>query len=242
MTEGQLRSKLEETKNDPNIPEDEKKLYMSIYGADLERQRYDKIIAERKLDIESLRTKILGELLELKPTLEDEKLKKCMAIIWDLVNSTTTQDIVYTKELNLSYASYEIDSDSLTGQIAVYVDDNIQAELVELEKKCKTFQSIIDGKYMRMKSLLSKYIDPEVFTFETEEGYKQEIEYQKTFAAEDKKVIDMDISSKEKMVLRQILFDARRYGISQGTLYETLSDVDAYVDSKLNETSSSKAM
>ena len=94
MTEEQLRVKLEETKNDPNIPEDEKKLYMSIYGADLERQRYDKILAERKLDIESLRTKILGELLELKPTLEGEKLERCKKAIDDLNNSPTIRDII----------------------------------------------------------------------------------------------------------------------------------------------------
>ena len=106
MTEEQLIAKLNDIKNDTSVSEEEKNKYMSIYAAELERQRYDKIIEIKKDQIQKLRLKIINELLELYPNLDDEK-----------------RPIVYNAldRLNQDNINYEVFASNIMPSISVKV-------------------------------------------------------------------------------------------------------------------------
>lgn len=233
MTEEQLIAKLEETKNDTSISEEEKNKYLSIYAAGLERIRYDKIIEKKKDQIQKLRLKIISELLELYPNSDDEKRPIVYNALEDLnsdnmINRTISKPSLQTKV-------YEIDSSSLTGQVVTYVDDSIQMELTDLNEMCDKFRGIIARKYYLLSDHLSDIIDPEVFNFYKDDGdYKEQAEFDKMFLRENKKINELDVFPAEKGIIRNILIDAIKYGKSYGTLYEKLPEIAGYTD-QLNE-------
>ena len=55
MSEEQLKIELAEIEKDDNLTSTEKRIYLSIYGAELERVRSDKYISTQKSKIQNLR-------------------------------------------------------------------------------------------------------------------------------------------------------------------------------------------
>lgn len=229
MTEEQLIAKLEETKNDTSISKEEKNKYLSIYAAGLERIRYDKIIEIKKDQIQKLRLKIINELLELYPNLDDEK-RPIVYNALDRLNQDSINNLFLLKP-HLQLKVYDIDSSSLTGQVITYVDDSIQMELTDLSDLCNKYRNIIDRKYYLLSCHLSDIIDPEVFNFyNDDEDYKDQAEFDKMFLKENKKINELDVFPAEKGIIRNILIDAIKYGKSCGTLYEKLPEIAGYTD------------
>lgn len=233
MTDEQLIAKLEETKNDTSISEEEKNKYLSIYAAELERQRYDKIIEIKKDQIQKLRLKIISELLELYPKVDEEK----KSIVYNALERLDQDNInnLFVLKPHLQLKVYDIDSSSLTGQVITYVDDSIQMELTDLVDMCNKYRSLIDRKYYLLSCHLSDIIDPEAFNFyNDDEDFKDQAEFDKIFMRENKKINELDVFPAEKGIIRNILIDAIKYGKSYGTLYEKLPEIAGYTD-QLNE-------
>ena len=237
MREEEIIKELAEIEKDKNLTSTEKKTYLSIYGAELERQRYNKYISMEKSKIQNLRMKVIDDIINIYSNLDEEKKSIAYGMLFDLGvpgGTFRTNDVV--KEV-------EIANDSLTGTVAYYLDDNIHKELEELNNMHRNFLRSIDRKYMKLEDKLSSILDPEVFNFlENPEKYKSQKEFDDMFVKENKKINELDIGAKEKGMLRNILLETIRYGKSYGTMYEQFDDKLQYVDQRISELSNDKTM
>ena len=232
MSEGQLAIELAEIEKDKNLTATEKKTYLSIYGAELERQRSDKHISIQKSKIQDLRMKVIDDIINIYTNLDEEKRNLADGILFDLGLAAST---VNTFRIDDVVAEHEIVSDSLTGTVTVYLDDNIHKELEELNNMHRNFIRSIDRKYMKLEDKLSSILDPEVFHFISQENpelYKEQKEFDDMFVKENKKIDELDIGAKEKAMLRNILLETIRYGKSYGTMYEQFDNKSQYVDQR----------
>ena len=147
MSEEQLAIELAEIEKDENLTSTEKKTYLSIYGAELERQRSDKHISIQKSKIQNLRMKVIDDILNIYSNLDEEKKNLADVMLFELGLAGTTVDPFRVNDV---VAEHEIVSDSLTGTVAFYLDDNIHKELEELNNMHRNFIRSIDRKYMKL--------------------------------------------------------------------------------------------
>lgn len=73
MREEEIVKELAEIEKDENLTSTEKKTYLSIYGAELERQRYNKYISMEKSKIQNLRMKVIDDIINIYSNLDEEK-------------------------------------------------------------------------------------------------------------------------------------------------------------------------
>lgn len=234
MREEEIVKELAEMEKDENLTSTEKKTYLSIYGAELERQRYNKYISMEKSKIQNLRMKVIDDIINIYSNLDEEKKSIAYGMLVDLGvpgGTFRTNDVV--KELEIANE----------GTFTYYLDDNIHKELEELNNMHRNFLRSIDRKYMNLEDKLSSILDSEVFNFlENPNKYKEQKEFDDMFAKESKKINELDIGAKEKGMLRNILLETIRYGKSYGTMYEQFDDKLEYVDQRISELSNDKTM
>lgn len=242
MNKDQLVVELAEIEKDENLTSAEKKIYLSIYGAELERQNYDERINNQKTNIQNLRIKVIDDIINIYPNLDEEKKRLADGMLFDLGLGGST---VEPFKIDDVVSEHEIVSDSLTGTIAFYLDDNIHKELEELNNMHRSFIRSIDRKYIKLEDKLSGIIDPEVFNFtskENPEQYKEQNEFDDMYVSENKKIDELDIGAKEKVMLRNILIETIKYGKSHGSMYEKFDNKLQYIEQKKAELSDSMHM
>lgn len=234
MREEEIVKELAEMEKDENLTSTEKKTYLSIYGAELERQKYNKYISMEKSKIQNLRMKVIDDIINIYSNLDEEKKSIAYGMLFDLGvpgGTFRTNDVV--KELEIANE----------GTFTYYLDDNIHKELEELNNMHRNFLRSIDRKYMNLEDKLSSILDSEVFNFlENPNKYKEQKEFDDMFAKESKKINELDIGAKEKGMLRNILLETIRYGKSYGTMYEQFDDKFQYVEQRISELSNDKTM
>ncbi len=234
MREEEIVKELAEMEKDENLTSTEKKTYLSIYGAELERQKYNKYISMEKSKIQNLRMKVIDDIINIYSNLDEEKKSIAYGMLFDLGvpgGTFRTNDVV--KELEIANE----------GTFTYYLDDNIHKELEELNNMHRNFLRSIDRKYMNLEDKLSSILDSEVFNFlENPNKYKEQKEFDDMFAKESKKINELDIGAKEKGMLRNILLETIRYGKSYGTMYEQFDDKLEYVNQRISELSNDKTM
>ena len=234
MREEEIVKELAEMEKDENLTSTEKKTYLSIYGAELERQKYNKYISMEKSKIQNLRMKVIDDIINIYSNLDEEKKSIAYGMLFDLGvpgGTFRTNDVV--KELEIANE----------GTFTYYLDDNIHKELEELNNMHRNFLRSIDRKYMNLEDKLSSILDSEVFNFlENPNKYKEQKEFDDMFAKESKKINELDIGAKEKGMLRNILLETIRYGKSYGTMYEQCDDKLEYVNQRISELSNDKTM
>lgn len=235
MSEEQLVIELAGIEKDKNLTSNEKKTYLSIYGAELERQRSNKHIGIQKSKIQNLRMKVIDDIINIYSNLDEEKKSIADGMLFDLGvpgGTFRTNDVV--EEYNIA---------GVTGTVAYYLDDNIHKELEELNNMHRNFLYSIDRKYMKLEDKLSSILEPEVFNFlENSNKYKEQKEFDDMFVKESKKINELDIGAKEKGMLRNILLETIRYGKSCGTMYEQFDDKLQYVEQRKAELLNGKTM
>lgn len=234
MREEEIVKELAEMEKDENLTSTEKKTYLSIYGAELERQKYNKYISMEKSKIQNLRMKVIDDIINIYSNLDEEKKSIAYGMLFDLGvpgGTFRTNDVV--KELEIANE----------GTFTYYLDDNIHKELEELNNMHRNFLRSIDRKYMNLEDKLSSILDSEVFNFlENPNKYKEQKEFDDMFAKESKKINELDIGAKEKGMLRNILLETIRYGKSYGTMYDQFDDKLEYVNQRISELSNDKTM
>ena len=234
MREEEIVKELAEMEKDENLTSTEKKTYLSIYGAELERQKYNKYISMEKSKIQNLRMIVIDYIINIYSNLDEEKKSIAYGMLFDLGvpgGTFRTNDVV--KELEIANE----------GTFTYYLDDNIHKELEELNNMHRNFLRSIDRKYMNLEDKLSSILDSEVFNFlENPNKYKEQKEFDDMFAKESKKINELDIGAKEKGMLRNILLETIRYGKSYGTMYEQFDDKLEYVNQRISELSNDKTM
>ena len=240
MREEEIVKELAEIEKDENLTSTEKKTYLSIYGAELERQKYNKYISMEKSKIQNLRMKVIDDIINIYSNLDEEKKRIAYDMLFNLGAAGSS---MYSFRTNDVVKEVEIANDSLTGTVAYYLDDNIHKELEKLNNMHRNFLRSIDRKYMNLEDKLSSILDSEVFNFlENPNKYKEQKEFDDMFVKENKKINELDIGAKEKGMLRNILLETIRYGKSYGTMYEQFDDKLEYVDQRISELSNNKTM
>lgn len=238
MREEEIVKELAEIEKDENLTSTEKKTYFSIYGAELERQKYNKYISMEKSKIQNLRMKVIDDIINIYSNLDEEKKNLANGMLFNLGAAGSS---IYHFQANDVVEEYNIAG--VTGTVAYYLDDNIHKELEELNNMNRNFHRSIDRKYMNLEDKLSSILDSEVFNFlENPNKYKEQKEFDDMFAKESKKINELDIGAKEKGMLRNILLETIRYGKSYGTMYEQFDDKLEYVNQRISELSNDKTM
>lgn len=240
MREEEIVKELAEIEKDENLTSTEKKTYFSIYGAELERQKYNKYISMEKSKIQNLRMKVIDDIINIYSNLDEEKKNLADGMLFDLGAAGSTIDKFRTNDVVEEY-----NIEGVTGTVAYYLDDNIHKELEELNNMNRNFHRSIDRKYMNLEDKLSSILDSEVFNFisqENPEKYKSQKEFDDMFVKENKKINELDIGAKEKGMLRNILLETIRYGKSYGTMYEQFDDKLQYVEQRRTELLNGKTM
>lgn len=240
MREEEIVKELAEIEKDENLTSTEKKTYLSIYGAELERQKYNKYISMEKSKIQNLRMKVIDDIINIYSNLDEEKKSIANGMLFDLGVAGSTIDKFRTNDVVEEY-----NIEGVTGTVAYYLDDNIHKELEELNNMHRNFLRSIDRKYMKLEDKLSSILDSEVFNFisqENPEKYKSQKEFDDMFVKENKKIDELDIGAKEKGMLRNILLETIRYGKSYGTMYEQFDDKLQYVEQRRTELLNGKTM
>lgn len=240
MNEKQLVIELAEIEKDKNLTSAERKKYLSIYGAELEKQRSNKYINIQKEKIQKLRVKVIDDIMNIYSNLDEEKKEIAYIMLLDLSYGGNGINIF---KVNDMISCHEV-SGNVYGTIGIYLDNNIHKELEELNNMHKNFLRSIDCKYIKLEEKLSNILDPEVFNFISQDSqqYKSKKEFEDIFIKENKKIDELDIGVKEKTMLRNILIETIKHGLSYGTMYEQFNNITEYVDKKMSELSNNRTM
>lgn len=242
MSIEQINNELNELINDHTISTEEKNTYVSIYKAELERQKADLSIYSQKQAIEDLRIKIINAIINLFPNLDEKRKDVANHLLWGL-GLECPLDKVFA-EMDDVIDTVQFDNGQLNGNLYVFLDENIHNELEKARMMEKQFNNSVSMKYSNLKNILSSIIDPNVFIFldNLGEKYKDEEEFNSMFKKESDKINNMNIGSREKGILRNILLDTIRYGKSCGTMYHQLSDLSEYIDIEMSKKNTGKSM
>lgn len=237
MDEQQIIIELAEIEKDEYLTASKKRTYLSIYGAELERQRLNRFIAAQKVKIQNLRAKIIDDIINIYPNLDEKKKLIAGGMLYEL---GLAGDTVSPFRVNDYICEYNLGNLSQ----AVYLDDDIHKKLVELNNMHRLFLRCISRKNFKIAEKLSNVLDPEVFNFIDDKtgNYKEQEEFNDIFVKQNQKINKLAITSKEKNILRNILNETIKYGKSYGTMYEQFEDMTEYIDQRMKGILNNKKM
>ena len=241
LTQEEILKELKEIENDSELTEEEKEMSTKIYNAELERQRKDERIDLLRKQIKALRMKIIDDIINIMPTLDEEKKEMAQDIINELgyplsADFDMLSEAVIYNQNDVVGEQKMVVTGTVEGQkipgvesVAIYLDDEIHKKrenLWELERK---LGKVIKSKYENISDELEGIIDPEMFELDSKvtEDKKSSKEIDEIYTKELKKINEMDIYSNEKGILKNILNDAMKYIISDGLL--EFDDLGEYV-------------
>lgn len=231
----QLNKEINDINNDTTITEEEKNTYLSIYTAELERQKYDSYISKQKQLLEGLRKKIIDDIMNIYTSLDEEKKEIAENMLQILGHEASVSANNYFHGINDVVNTIETGSENTT--LYEFLDDNIHKELEQIMKIEKEFRRFIANKYTKLGVILLPVVDSKIFDFESKENpgeYKTRSEYDELYTKANSKINNLNIGAKEKGILRNIILDAVKYGLSYGTMYEQLPDLSDYIEAALN--------
>ena len=227
--------------NDPTLNANDKRIYLNIYNGELERQSSNKMIKQKKAEIDALRKKImsaLGSKMD-KYYENEEKYEAATRVLFNVGTVYIPSDF---KE-GVDFVSEDIiDSPSMTGTIENYLDNDIHKDIVALKQLSDEFCALFTKKYTKLKEKFADLIGEETFNYYNADGteVKSKEELSATIIKADKKIAELDISSKEKGILRDIKNDVIEYGKScerpyaNGTYFSSIDYSEQTDDKKMN--------
>jgi len=254
MTEVQLSKEIGEIQNDKSLTNEEKKLYLSIYGAELEKVKYDNMIKMKKQELEELRLKAIDRLVSIIPNLSTEQFEE---FISDNTGANNEKEYAYQllqqfrlpEGYNDDGFMYEgeLVSSSISGSYVTYLDDEYKDIVHKMNGTYKSINGLVERKYLHLEEKLDGILDSEVFEhyIEDEEVLKDNSEFDSIFIKNKEKIDKLDIGTIEKGMLRRILLDSIKYGVSRqritGDINLESDDLNEYIDQKENELKSGKS-
>lgn len=242
MSEYEITNEIKEIAEDKNLTAEEKKICQAIYSAELVRKRFDElIIVEQKSSIQNLRTQIIDEILNIYPNLDESKKTIAQNVLYVLASP---KDMLNSFEVIDFLPKYEIVNGSLTRTGVVYLDDNIHQKLNQLNRKYIQLICIIDRKYLKIGEKLQDVLDPKTFDFVSNMtgDSKQRQEIENIFIKEKKKIDTLDIYSKAKGILRDILLKTVLCGVNHGKPDTQFESMYEYVGKRMEQLLTGKTM
>lgn len=237
MNTEQIYKELNVISNDNNITTAEKKMYLAIFNAELERQKYNEYINKQKQDIQKLRIKIIDDIMNIYANLDEQRKEVADSLLSELGLGAASTSYNF-KYLDDFVDEYKVSNETLNGAtFAIYLDNNIHKEIDKIKELEQKFQKSIERKFTTLEDKLSGVIDSRAFNFTKDDDsseYKSESEFNAIYIKENEKIGSLDIGAKEKGILRNILLETIKYGKSYGTMYGLFPDLTEYIDEMRN--------
>lgn len=144
MNSGQIYKELNDINNDKTITLEERKIYLAIFGAELERQKYNEYITNQKQKLQNLRIKVIDEIMNIYPTLDEHQKEVAYGMLWELSIGASASPHNIFGGIDDVVAEHEMSNETLSGCIPIYLDNSIHEEIETLKELEKNFHKSIE--------------------------------------------------------------------------------------------------
>ncbi len=224
MTISELMGEINGYQNDTSISVEEKKNVISIFKAEIERQKSDQYINKLKTDINNLRRSIVKDIVSNYGSYNEFAKDKAVKIVIHI----TLDDVPYG---NFDCDTVEnencIVNDALYGTVYNLFDENVQQKLEQGKKMEVNLQRVIAKRFLNMEDQLSDILGENFFNFYKVDSDGAEIFndrefFDKNFVSAKAKVDALNVEIRAKGILKNIVMDVTKYGITHGKTIENL--------------------
>lgn len=235
MTIESIYKKISDINNDKCMSNENKKIKLTIYSAQLENEIYQNLECDIKRNVCNFREKIISNICQIYENLDEEKRN----IAYQLINKIVTKDekscdgIDINTYLNAYLAFYPKSAKTSNSGSYVDIDENVYKDIDKLNKMTVGLDQTIFDKYELIGNILASFIGLLPWDFEKENHG----EYN---SLKESNLINKDIKNKvtklyflefdEQIILVTLLSDVIEYGNSHEAIYEKIPALKAFYE------------